>query len=241
MKPLTQNRIFLSDYKFQPLRECLRRFYGHCLLSVRSVLVHVNQTLTEKLKNSRMMDALLTYRAGRVAVTEAWTNKRFRVGVCVGLVALPAWKCYLFFDINTEIEGFYFVNWVYFLHQIRWQLAGIFISLGGFIALPTKVGFRWVSLPIFLFCATEIYQISGYDHYTDFYKAMPDWQIVTLILSCALAIHLSANYLIYRKYHLKDGNAARLTGILMLPIPWEEKRKHMEKLLEEMENYNSRI
>lgn len=240
MKTLTN---FLSSiYKFQSTTLCLRRFYSDYLSFLLSCWDHAVTTLTKKLKTSKMKRVLLIFQAGRTAAIEAWSNKRFRVGVCVGMVALPAWKCYLFFDINTEIDGFYYVNYVFFLYQIRWQLAFTFISLGGFIAVPTKVGFRWVSLPIFLFCTTEIYQISTYDHWTDFYNGMPVWQVLVIISAVGVAIHFSINYLLYRKYHLKDGNIARTHGIIKAPnIPAEKKMDILEQLVTESENFNARI
>lgn len=241
MKTFT-TRIFSPFYKFNHFKQCLRKFYSHYLLSVLSALSHVRQTLTEKLKNSKMQAALLTYRAGRVAFLNAWANPRFRVGVIVGLVALPAWKCHLFFDIDQRIEDFYFVNYVFYFKQIRWQLAFMFLSIAGFLVMPIKVGFRWISLPIFIFCVTEIWEISHYDYYLDFYQTMPDWQFYTLVIAAGVALHFSLDYLIYRKYHLKDGNAARIIGIVKTPgIPAEQKMNIMEKLVVESEDFNSRI
>jgi hypothetical protein len=56
------------------------------------------------------------------------------------------------------------------------------------------------------------------------------------------ALYVSANYLLYRKYHLKDGTVARIIGIAKLPgMSAEEKMIHIEKLVKESEEFNARI
>jgi hypothetical protein len=165
-----------------------------------------------------------------------------RLGVVVGMVAFPAWKCHLFFDINQEIDGFYYVNWAVYFNTIRAYICGIFIAIGFFIAAPQKWKFKWWALPLVIFCATEIYEQSFYDHWTDFYNSMPLWQEMTLIIVSIVPFFFSIDYLVYRKYHLKDGNMARIIGLIKAPgLTADQKMVHLEKLVEECENFNARI
>jgi hypothetical protein len=176
-----------------------------------------------------------------VSSKEAWSNNRFRFGIAVGMMAFHAWKCHSFFDINVRDYNFYYINWVFYFHEIRPYMCGIFLATGFFIAAPMKWGFKWWSLPVVIFCGTQIYEMSNYHDYSDFHKQMPDWQFFTVFAFAVVSMYFSMNYLLYRKYHLKDGNAARVMGIMQLDIPWDEKKKHLETLKEEMENYNARI
>jgi hypothetical protein len=53
---------------------------------------------------------------------------------------------------------------------------------------------------------------------------------------------MAMDYLCYRKYHLRDGNLARIKGIISAPnIPAEQKLAHLETLIAERENYNNRV
>jgi hypothetical protein len=208
-------------------------------------------TLISRLKALMVKGALLICQGGPdvshlllqlvVSSKEAWSNDRFRLGMAVGMVAFPAWKCHIFFDITARNPEWYFVNWVFYLNTIRPYLSAIFLSAGLFICAPQKWGFRWVALPVVVFCISEIVSQSFYTNWTDFYQPMPAWEICLLILAVTPAFMFSMDYLLYRKYHLKDGNAARVLGIMQLDIPWDEKKKHLETLKEEMENYNARI
>jgi len=178
----------------------------------------------------------------KVLVIEAWTNNRLRVGMLVGLVAVPSWYCHLLFSIDTRIEGFYYVNFAFYFNTIRPYLAGIFLATGVFIAAPQKWQFRWWALPVVVFCVTEIYAESFYTKWSDFYEIMPGWQVWIIGIFAVPALYFSLNYLAYRKYHLKDGTAARLIGIVKTPgISLEQKMDIMESLVKESENFNSRI
>lgn len=242
----SQQRIFLSLYKFQQPLSCLRRLYSDFLSFLHLFLGRAEMILTKKLKTWNKPAALQIWKDGlsvcQTGLYEAWSNKRTRVGVCVGLVALPAWKCYLFFDINARYTDFYYVNYVFYFNTIRAYLTGIFLATGFFIAAPTKWSLRWWTLPVVVFCATEIYQQSNYHHWSDFYNAMPSWQLYTILTVTIVPLFLSLNYLAYRKYHLKDGNIARVHGIIKTPgIDAETKMKYLNELVKESEQFNARI
>lgn len=204
---------------------------------------------TKSLRNLSSMAVLQTYQAGlaafqsrlRLALNEAWVNRRFRTGVIIGLLAIPAWKSHLFFDIDQRIEGFYYVNYVFYFNTIRPFLSGLFLAIGFFICAPQKWSFKWLALPVAIFCASEIYAESLYTDYTDFYQSMPAWQGTLIGLFCLPALFFSVDYLVYRKYHLKDGTIARMKGIIAAPgISAADKMRLLEDQSLELENFNQR-
>jgi len=155
MKP-----TFLTNNKLQLLAKCestLQKFYllPSLFRQLASLLVKTRQ------KISGLTDARLIFQVGlsvspltrriSLSLNEVWTNKRLRIGVLVGMVAFPAWKCHLFFDINERIPDFYYVNYVFYFNTIRGYLAFFFILLGGFIAMPQKWAFRWFTIPFAVF------------------------------------------------------------------------------------------
>jgi hypothetical protein len=179
----------------------------------------------------------------KISLNEVWTNKRVLTGWVVGSMAFPAWKCYAlpFLDFDAVYEDWYFGNWVFFLREINLHLVILFASIGLFLALPLKVGYRWIALPVLMFCVTDIYEITTYNYYKMFYQGVPSWQGLVIGLLIVPALMFVLDYQCYRKCHLKDGNAARVMGIFNLNMSWDEKKVHFEKLNEEMKNYNSRI
>jgi hypothetical protein len=231
--------------------ECEDYFNTHSLQSYWSRLLAATRQMMMSLKSSGTQVVHQIYPAGLdayqmrqiivTAVNELWSNKRTRIGFVVGLLAVPSWFSQFFFDINARYDWFYYVNWVFYFNTIRAYLVILFISVGGFLILPTKVGYRWIAAPLTAFACIEIYEQSLYTDYTDFYKAMPDYEPWTLIVLSAFALVMVVNYLCYRKYHLKDGNAARVIGVLRMDVSWEMKKELLLKLKEESENYNNRI
>jgi hypothetical protein len=140
------------------------------------------------------------------------------------------------------MEDFYYVNYAFYFNTIRAYMCGILVATGAFVAMPQKWAFRWWALPVVVFCSTEIYAESYYTDWTDFYQAMPGWQVWLIIVSSVVPAYLSLNYLAYRKYHLKDGTAARLIGVArMKGMSPEQKCDLMEKLALEAETFNERI
>lgn len=176
-----------------------------------------------------------------VSFQEAWATKRFRVGVFVGAVAVPAWYSYRFFDINVRDYDFYFINWVFYFKEVHVYLSVIFVAIGAFLCCPTKLGFRWWALPAVMFCATEVYQISNYTHYTDYVKGMPGWQGWSIVLCVIPAFFFTADYIAYRKYHLKDGTVARIVGVIEMDIPWSAKESILKKEANDFRNLNARV
>jgi hypothetical protein len=213
------------------------------------------QILTKKLKGLEIPAALQTCLAGLdasqmrqiivTAASEAWTNKRVRVGYVVGLLAVPSWFSQLLFDINARDFSWYYVNWVFYINSIRLYVCVSFLLIGFFIAAPQKWKFRFWALPVVTFLVTQVYEISYYTSWKDFYwEYNPPawWQVTAIIIVSVPALLISINYLLYRKHHLQDGNIARVFGMIKAPgIPAEEKINHLLKLVDESENFNARV
>jgi hypothetical protein len=202
-----------------------------------------------QLRISTMRVALLNFRGTlvvflthlKVVLGELVTNKRFLVGGLISMVGFASWRAYLLFDESVRSEVWYYQNWAAYLFTVRQEIGSIFFAIGFFIALPAKVGFRWLALPAVFFYASEICLQYGYDDYMDFRQDMPSWQLVTFWLLVTPAVLLSMNYLLYRKYHLKDGNYARIIGMIELDMPWADKEKTLKLLAKEFRDFNSRV
>jgi hypothetical protein len=179
----------------------------------------------------------------RNVLQEVVTNRRLLTGILISLLAIPAWRCYNWFDPDARIEGMAFwVNCAFFLNSVRGYLAFFFITTGTFILLPQKWAFRWWAIPVAVFCASEVYRMTQFTFWKDFYTDYPSWQMFLVFGMSVPALYVSANYLLYRKYHLKDGTAARIVGIVRAPgISRDEKWVMLEKLVAESENFNARI
>jgi hypothetical protein len=226
-------------------------FWQSSSLQDQLLLTPVLAKLTRGWSNLMQQAARLICQAGqhasvyphllRTGLLEAWTNKRFRVGLIVGLVALPAWRSHLFFNIDQRIEDFYYVNYVFYFNTIRSYLSMFFLVSGFFIAAPQKWKFRWWALPVAMFCVVEITTQSYYTHWTDFYQPLSLWHLLTALV-CIPALYVSIDYLVYRKNHLRMGSESRFIGMVKAPgIDAETKVRHLTTVVDEIENFNSRI
>jgi hypothetical protein len=90
--------------------------------------------------------------------------------------------------------------------------------------------------------------LCGVVHYSFFvtsfqtYHSFPFWYVIVLCFGLGFGFIMTADYLCYRKYHLRDGNLARIKGMIKAPgITAEEKLVHLDKLIAERENYNNRV
>lgn len=233
----------------QSLQKCERFLFSLW----HSFLLYQQWDALIQLKNLRLTDARQVCRDGLVAfqilranvatsIKEYWSNPRFRVGVGLVSVAFPLWNVHTYFDVNVRTEGFYYQNWAFFLNEVKSYLCGFFVMLGGFVGMPQKWALRWWTVPFAVLCVTQVYEIYHYDHYLDFRQSMPGWQVWAITLCSVPALFFSVSYLCYRKYHLKDGNLARVDGILNLKnIDAETKVRKLEEMIEERKNYNARV
>lgn len=150
---------------------------------------------------------------------------------------------YHFFNPLAINKEWYFLNWYYFLYTIREELAVGLWAVGTFLLLPSKYKLAFIPCSVLL-----TYSIAYIIHYSYFVDSLESFHSDVLfsmwVAAAALAIGfiVSVDYLAYRKYHLKDGTAARIIGIVRIPdVPAEHKMNIMEGLVKESENYNARI
>ena len=188
--------------------------------------------------------------AGNLIVTtfkESASNDRVFVGLVLLTVSPVLWWAHLFFDYNTVIPGWYYKNWFFWLFTNREELTFGVALTGFFLLCQQKWGYRYLLTPIVALCACEvIYQSFQIDHWTDFYNPMwsseRGWELGLFILILVFALWKAIDYTVYRKYHLNDGNKARLIGIIKAPgISPEHKVQILERIVDETENYNARI
>ena len=208
---------------------------------------------TSKLRNLRRMIQSLVIRGClvgnlvKVTFKESATNNRIFVGLVLLVVSPTLWWAHLFFDHKVIIEGWYYRNWFYWFFTNREEFTFGLGLTGFFLLCQQKWGYRYLLTPIVALCACEvIYQSFQIDHWTDFYNPMwsteRGWELGLVVLLAVFALWKAINYTVYRKYHLKDGNVARLIGIIKAPgISVEQKMNILEKLVSESENYNARV
>ena len=183
----------------------------------------------------------------RTTVKESASNDRIFVGLVLLAVSPVLWWAHLFFDWNAVVPGWFYKNWFFWFFTNREELTfGIGLT-GFFLLCQQKWGYRYLLVPIVALCVSEvIYQSFQISHWTHFYRPMwgPErgWELGLVVLFAVFAIWKAINYTVYRKYHLKDGNVARLIGIIKAPgISIEKKMDILEQLVSETENYNARI
>lgn len=185
--------------------------------------------------------------AGKVALKEVATNDRAFVGIVLLVIAPAFWWTHLFFDWNTVVPGWYYKNWFYWFFTNREELTFAVGLTGFFLLCPVKWGYRYLLCPVVALCVSEvIYQSFQIDNWKDFYIPMVShkrgWEVGIVSVVAAFALWKVVSYTVYRKYHLKDGNLARIMGIIKAPgISDEKKMDILEQLVIESENYNARV
>jgi hypothetical protein len=177
-----------------------------------------------------------------VAWSEVTTNNRKLVGLVMMAMGALMYEAHQLFDPNVMLKGFYYHNPYFWFYTQREEFLVIFGGTGYFLIEPQKYAFKYVLVFAVSFMITEvIYQHFFIDSWDDFYVT-PDWQYWVLNPVLVLCLYKIIDYAVYRKYHLKDGNTARIRGIIALPnVDPETKIKHLVKLIEEQENFNARV
>jgi hypothetical protein len=242
MKTSEQIRIFSSySIQFNHLKQCSKNGLKELRSQWRSFWCLVSFTSASTLQKIRLYATL-----GCLAGKEVYSNDRKFAGTVLLMVSLVFWWAHLFVDHTVVISGWHYKNWFFWFFTNREELTIGFGLLGFFLICPLKWGYKYALAPIIVYFFSEVvYQSLQISHWTHFYRSMfsaeRSWQLlITLPVIIFSAIKV-IDYIAYTKYHLKDGNIARLTGILNLPIPWEEKRKYLEVLNKEMQNFNDRV
>jgi hypothetical protein len=179
----------------------------------------------------------------RAAFRELASNGRHLFGGGLLVVGCASGMLYHFFEPLTINKDWYFLNWYYFLYTIREELTLAFWAVGTFLLLPSK--YKLAFIPCTLALAYSIAYIIHYYFFVDSLESFHADIYMTMwvaAVSLALGFIISVDYLCYRKYHLKDGNAARIIGIAQAPgISNDSKIAIMNTLIDESQNYNARI
>jgi hypothetical protein len=179
----------------------------------------------------------------RAAFRELASNRRHLFGGGLLVVGCASGMLYHFFEPLTINKDWYFLNWYYFLYTIREELTLAFWAVGTFLLLPSK--YKLAFIPCTLALAYSIAYIIHYYFFVDSLESFHADIYMTMwvaAVSLALGFIISIDYLCYRKYHLKDGNAARIIGIAQTPgISNDSKIAIMNTLIDESQNYNARI
>jgi hypothetical protein len=190
----------------------------------------------------------------KVALNEVLSNNRVLVGIVLMAVGCVFYQAHLLFvrpeipsilafipDPMVSVNVWYYKCWYYWFFTQREEFLIIFSLIGFFLMLPQKWQYRYILVPVVAFSITEIVYQSFITHWTEFYTT-PDWQFLVCAPFAVYAIIKAVSYTVYRKYHLKDGNMARIKGIIRTPgIDTDTKLKYLMDLVKEQEEYNGRI
>jgi hypothetical protein len=243
MKTSEQIRIFSSySIQFNHLKQCSKNGLKELRSRWRSFWCLVSFTSASFLQTLRLYATL-----GWIAGSEIYSNDRKFSGSVMLMVSLTFWWAHLFFDYTVVIEGWYYKNWFFWFFTNREELTIGFGLLGFFLICPLKWGYKYALCPLIVFLFSEvIYQSFQITHWTHFYKSMfsaeRGWQLGVFIPVFILSAVKVIDYIAYTKYHLKDGNMSRITGMIKSPgLTPDEKMPVLDKLVDEYQNFNARI
>lgn len=238
MKPHIGN-TFLT---FQPLLIQCEKLLSWLSLLWQSFYLRAS-SLTQQTRQRIHQYAILGCLAGK----ELYSNNRKFAGAVTVMVGLSFWWAHLLFDYTVIIEGWYYKNWFFWLFTNREELTIGIGLIGFFLMCPVKWGYKYALVPFIVFMLSEVvYQSFQISHWTHFYISMfaadRSWEMAILIPAIILSGAKVLDYAAYRKYHQKDGNTARIIGVIkMHGVPLEQKMDVLEILVKEYENYNERI
>jgi hypothetical protein len=178
-----------------------------------------------------------------VSLQELVSNQRYTVGIIFLLVLAPlASVIYQVCDPSVEVEGWFFVNNYYFLFTLSNYFMLSFASVGIFLLFPVKCKISYLAMVWpFGYAISKILYYGFFVNSNEQFHQSGSWVLLIAGLLVAIGLLLSANYLAYRKYHLKDGTIARIKGIIAAPgISAADKMRLLEDQSLELENFNQR-
>jgi hypothetical protein len=227
----------------KPLCEKEESLLSHLLLQL--------QSLWQSILTSHSLHVNQDFRTGLVAfliplkasVTEVVTNQRHAVGIIFLLVIAPLSSvAYQLFDPSVRVDSWYYANNYYFFFVISNYLMLAFASVGIFLLFPQKYKTSYLATVWPLgYALSKLIFYSFFVNSNEQFHQGSHWVLLLSGLFIAIGLLLSADYLAYRKYHLKDGNIARWKGIIaMKGISAEDKMRLLENQSLELENFNQR-
>jgi len=200
--------------------------------SLRSILVRVSRGMTVTLN---------------VSLTEILGNKRLLVGLFTMLIIAPcAGGLFKIFNASTVMSeawyspNEYYGNYRYLLMGIRGNLFVLFSILGTFLLFPVKYKVSYFLGAPLGYVVAEIVK-KCYAASNEEFNSIAPLPSVVLCICLIIGFLLSVDYLLYRKYHLKDGTIARIVGLIKTPgIDAQTKLTLLEQQTLELENFNQR-
>lgn len=199
---------------------------------------------TSLVNRGRALQAIQTGRnVLAVAVNEIFASKRYTAGVIFLLVVTPSSSIvYQLFNPAVSNNDWYYLNTYYFLYTLSPYLMLFFASIGIFLLFPVKCKTAYLAtvLPAGYAVAKLIYY-SFFVHSNEQFHQPAHWVIFLAGLFMAGGFLLTINYLLYRKYHLRDGTIARIIGVIRMPnVNPDDKLRILEKEAMDLVNFNQR-
>lgn len=256
----TVNSQYFFKFKVQPLCVLKSLFSGSLL---QLPLSQLSRDWFKQVFHSVILGCRAGVSSAKVAYNEILSNNRVFVGFVMLVGVAPLYWAHLFF-INEDLikegivspvafiadpvnKAWFYRQWFYWFFTNREEFALILFLTGGFLLCKTDIkwGWKYAVVPVIAVNLCEvIYQTVYISHWSHFYRSLfsyeRGWELFAGVVAFLYAGYKISDYLIYRKYHTKDGNVARLIGIVKTPgLPAEKKMDILEHLVKESENYNA--
>jgi hypothetical protein len=212
-----------------------KSYWGHAYLS-RSVSWYVAK---HKQLVSVLRATLVTL---GVCLDEMVKCRRYTAGLIFIIIGLGSEEFYKIFDPAVRVADWYYQNNYWFFWTIRKQMEYSFLSVGYFLFIPTKFKLRYLIAIVLWDNLSDIVHYSFYvTSFETFHKPM-SWTVIVSSVGMAISLIVCADYMCYRKYHLKHGTIARILGIIKAPgVPVEKKISVLENENVQLENLYARI
>jgi uncharacterized membrane protein YcfT len=269
MKPLTQNRIFLSDYKFQPLQRWKLNDYLktsgsglRCWLS--EVRLHTRHYLLLAQK-SRLMTLLIrvgTVLAALVAraipvstralIQSAIINNRFYAGLILVVIVAPLSACiHALPGMKDKVNG----DWFYENYHDLYLVLGpyffcICIMIAAFLWVPPKterikISRKHVSFQITRALSIPLGLVFGKIVWLICCTNNEDFDLLfhpIFLLGTAISYPIVRllEYLVWRQEHAMNALIDSLEGLYRLDIDKKEREKIAAPLWRDLRQFNSK-
>lgn len=177
------------------------------------------------------------------AANELLASKRYTSGIVFLLVITPLSSVfYQVFDPEVLNRGWYYVNLYFLFCTLSPYLMLFFASIGVFLLFPVKCKTSYLATVFPAgYAITKLIYLTFFVESNEQFHQSASWMLYGAGLLTAIGFLLSADYLLYRKYHLKDGIECRRVGIMKMPgVDAETKLRLLELVQLEMENLNSK-
>ena len=177
-----------------------------------------------------------------VSVSEIVNNKRYTAGVFFLLILAPLSSIFYRVFNPAVVNDWYYVNNFYFFYTLSPYIMLLLASVGIFLLFPVKCKTSYLATvwPAGYAIAKIIF-FSLFVHTNEQFMQAAPWFLLIIGVLSAFGFLLTSDYLLYRKYHLRDGTIARMQGIIKMPgVDAKTKMFLLEHEEAELENFNQR-